>query len=146
MDSANCIGALLTDGQVFTTVRECHSCDTLTAFDTRDESLHLLVYIVDDDVMTTGVAKNIVFKIEDVVLDIILETKQEPRLNCHVHRVLLSSCSGRLLVALHHVAWGHRWLLLGSCCLYHDLSVSVSKYFYFYLFNEFNTINNSNHN
>ena len=146
MDSANCIGALLTDGQVFTTVRECHSCDTLTAFDTRDESLHLLVYIVDDDVMTTGVAKNIVFKIEDVVLDIILETEQEPRLNSHVHRVLLSSCSGRLLVALHHVAWGHRWLLLGSCCLYHDLSVSVSKYFYFYLFNEFNTINNSNHN
>ena len=130
MDSANRIGALLTDGQVFTTVRECHSCDTLTTFDTRDESLHLLVYIVDDDVMTTGVAKNIVFKIEDVVLDIILETEQEPRLNSHVHRVLLSSCSGRLLVALHHVAWGHRWLLLGSCCLYHDLSVSVSVFLF----------------
>ena len=130
MDSANCIGALLTDGQVFTAVGECHSCDTLTAFDTRDESLHLLVYIVDDDVMTTGVAKNIVFKIEDVVLDITLQTEEETWLDCHVQRVLGGSCSGRLLVALHHVAWGHRWLLLGSCCLNHDLSVSVSIFLF----------------
>ena len=96
MDSANCIGALLTDGQVFTAVGECHSCDTLTAFDTRDESLHLLVYIVDDDVMTTGVAKNIVFKIEDVVLDITLQTEEETWLDCHVQRVLSGSCGGRL--------------------------------------------------
>ena len=47
----------------------------MTAFDSRDESLHLLVYEVDDDVMATRVAQNIVFKIEDVVLDIILETE-----------------------------------------------------------------------
>lgn len=88
MDGANCIRALLTDSKVFTAVGECHSCDALTAFDTRDESLHVLVYEVDDDVMAAGVAQNVVFNIEDVVLDITLETKEEPRLDSHVQRVL----------------------------------------------------------
>ena len=72
MDSANRIRTLLTDGQVFSAMRECHSSDTLTAFDSRNESLHLLVYEEDDNVVAAGVAQNIVFKIEDVVLDITL--------------------------------------------------------------------------
>ena len=134
MDSANRIRALLTDGQVFTAMRESHGSDTLTAFDSRDESLHLLVYEEDDNVVAAGVAQNIVFKKEDVVLDITLETKEEPRLDGHVHRVLSGACSGRLLVALHHIAWGHRWLLLGSCCLYHDLSVSVSIFLFLLIY------------
>ena len=75
MDCANRIWALLTDCQVLAALRECHSRDTLTAFDARDKSLHLLVYEVNDDVMAAGEAQNVVFKIEDVVLDIILETK-----------------------------------------------------------------------
>ena len=88
MDGANCILGLLTDGQVLTALGECHSRYSLTAFDARDESLHALVYEVNDNIMAAGVAQYIVFKIEDAVLDIILQTKEETWLDCHVQRVL----------------------------------------------------------
>ena len=55
----------------------------MTSLDTWNKSLNFFGYVVDNDVVTTGVSNYLVIQEEDVVLDVTLDTKEEAGLNYH---------------------------------------------------------------
>ena len=48
--------------------------------------MHLLADVVDDDIVAAGVGDHVVVKIDDIVLDISLQTEEETRLNVNIAR------------------------------------------------------------
>ena len=72
IDRTDSIGSFLTDGKELATGGESKSGDALTALDSRNESLHLLGHVVDDDVVATRVAHNVVIEVDHVVLHVSL--------------------------------------------------------------------------
>ena len=93
--------AFLADGKELAARRQGKSSDALTSFNSRDKPLHLFGHVVDDYIVTAGVADDIVVKVNDIVADIAFETKEEPWL--HVHAAVVNLLGGGELVSRHSI-------------------------------------------
>ena len=105
VDGADGIGGLLAHGEELAVGGERKGRDALRALNTRNESLHLLADVVDDDVVTAGVRDHVVFKVEDIVLHVALQTEEEAGLDVDIARrggSLLLGKSRPLLACTRH--------------------------------------------
>lgn len=77
VDSAYGIVAFFADGEELATGRQGQCGDTLTALDARNEPLHLLLHVVNDNVVATRVRHDVFIKEKDVILDVSFDAEEE---------------------------------------------------------------------
>ena len=89
------------------------SCDALTSLNSGDESLHVVGDVVEDDVVATGVAHDILVQPHHVVAYVSLQTEEETRLHIDITSWSTGVLSGYrdlcliLRGCLHHLAFSN---------------------------------------